>query len=207
LIGEVSVLLNRVEFALMNNPVRAVVQRRFEAARLLRMGGPIPGGAALEIGCGCGVGAALILEVFGAAAVDAFDLDPRMVALAGARLRRRGSQVRLWVGDGNAIPIADATYDAVFDFGILHHIPEWRTALSEVARVLKPRGRFYCEEVLGSFIRHPVTRRLLKHPQVDRFDAVQFQAALAEIGLVPAAPESLWGAFDGSSPPNRPLVN
>ena len=44
-------LLNRVEYALMNNPLRAAIQRRFEARRLLRMGGPVPGGAALELGC------------------------------------------------------------------------------------------------------------------------------------------------------------
>ena len=65
----------------MNNPLRALIQRRFEAARLLRMGGPMEGGSALEIGCGRGVGVQLILDLFGADAVDAFDLDPRMVAL------------------------------------------------------------------------------------------------------------------------------
>jgi hypothetical protein len=61
-------LLNRVEYALMNNPLRAALQRHFEAARLLRMGGPMQGGTALEIGCGRGVGAELILDVFGAVA-------------------------------------------------------------------------------------------------------------------------------------------
>ncbi len=44
-------LLNRVEKALMNNPLRASVQRRFEARRLLRMGGRMPGPRALEMGC------------------------------------------------------------------------------------------------------------------------------------------------------------
>ena len=47
-----------------------------------------------------------------------------------------------------AIHAADDTYDAVFDFGIIHHIPRWREALDEVARVLKPGGRFFFEEVL-----------------------------------------------------------
>ena len=36
----------------------------------------------------------------------------------------------------------------MFDFGIIHHVPQWRRALAEVARVLKPGGRFYAEEVL-----------------------------------------------------------
>ena len=177
--------LNRLEFALMNNPLRAAVQRYLEVPRLLQMGGPMAGGRALEIGCGRGVGTELILDVFKADQVDAFDLDPRMVALARRRLRPRSSRARVWVGDATAIPVHDATYDAVFDFGIIHHIPQWRGALREVARVLKAGGRFYAEEVLARFINHPVMVRLLDHPRADRFDAATFHAGLSEAGLVP----------------------
>jgi ubiquinone/menaquinone biosynthesis C-methylase UbiE len=179
----------------MNNPVRAAIQRRFEAARLLRMGGPLPGGAALEIGCGRGVGAELVLDLFGADSVDAFDLDPRMVALARERLRSRTSRARFWVGDATSIPAPDSIYDAVFDFGIIHHLPRWRPALSEVRRVLKPGGRFYAEEVLGRFIRQPIARRLLEHPQSDRFDREVFCAALTESGLEPLSSEEMWRSF------------
>jgi len=35
--------LNRIEYAMMNNPVRACLQRNFEARRLLRMGGAMNG--------------------------------------------------------------------------------------------------------------------------------------------------------------------
>lgn len=188
-------LLNRAEFALMNNPVRAAIQRHFEAPRLLRMGGALGGGRALEVGCGRGVGTELILARFGANSVDAFDLDPRMVARARARLARHGSRVRLWVGDASAISAPNASYDAVFDFGILHHVPDWRRGLAEVERVLAPGGRFYAEEVMERFITHPVTRRVLEHPQRDRFDAAGFAQALREAGLEPTASDELWGAF------------
>jgi ubiquinone/menaquinone biosynthesis C-methylase UbiE len=188
-------LLNRVEYALMNNPVRSAIQRHFEARRLLRMGGPMRGGRALEVGCGRGVGTELILEVFGADSVDAFDLDPRMVALARKRLAARGSRIRLWVGDASAISAPDAAYDAVFDFGIIHHIPEWRRALAEVHRVLKPGGQFYAEEVLRRFIGHPLTRRLLAHPQSDRFDSGDFARALSASGLETFSTQELWGSF------------
>ena len=188
-------LLNRVEYALMNNPIRAAIQRHFEAPRLLRMGGPVRGGRALEIGCGQGVGTEIILDVFGADSVDAFDLDPDMVALARTRLRACGSRVRHWVGDASAIAAPDGYYDAVFDFGIIHHVPDWRAVLAEVRRVLKPGGRFYAEEVLAPFILHPVTRRLLEHPLMDRFQTPEFVDALRAAGLVPGAPEELWHSF------------
>jgi ubiquinone/menaquinone biosynthesis C-methylase UbiE len=187
--------LNRLEFALMNNPMRAAIQRYVEAPQLLQMGGVMAGGRALELGCGRGVGAELILDVFKAERVDAFDLDPRMVALARKRLVSRGSKAHLWVGDATAIPVASGTYDAVFDFGIIHHISQWRQALREVTRVLKPGGRFYAEEVLARFINHPIMMRLLDHPRADRFDALSFRAGLTEAGLLQHKSRQFVGAI------------
>jgi ubiquinone/menaquinone biosynthesis C-methylase UbiE len=137
----------------------------------------------LEIGCGRGVGTELLLDVFGAARVDAFDLDPDMVAPATQRLAPHGDRVRLWVGDATAIDAPDAHYGAVFDFGIIHHVPTWRDAIGEVRRVLRPGGRFFAEEMLADFIYHPVWRRLLEHPMHDRFDATIFREALEAEGL------------------------
>lgn len=188
-------LLNRVEFALMNNPVRVAIQRHFEAERLLAMGGAVPGAAALEVGCGRGVGVELVLDRFGAARVDAFDLDPKMVSLARERLARRGERVRLWVGDATRIPAPDASYDAVFDFGIVHHVPDWRAALREIHRVLKPGGRFFAEEVFERFLSHPLWRRLLEHPHEDRFDMAHFRAGLEAAGFTVCSTRSLGSGF------------
>lgn len=156
-------LLNAVEKVLMNNPVRGMLQRHVEARWLRQMGGPAPG-KVLEVGCGRGLGTEIILKDFNAERVDAFDLDPQMVELARQRLKHLGDRVRLWVGDVTRVEAPDMSYDAVFDFGIIHHVPNWSDAFREVHRVLKPGGRFYLEEVLRGFILNPVVRRLLEHP-------------------------------------------
>jgi ubiquinone/menaquinone biosynthesis C-methylase UbiE len=189
-------ILNRNEFVLMNNPIRAFLQRGFEANRLLRLGGRLSGGTALEVGCGPGFGTRLILDVFGAQRVDAFDLDSRMVALTRARLGRGAKRrVRLWVGDATAIPVAGESYDAVFDFGIIHHVPDWRGAVNELYRVLKPGGRLYMEEVLSPLIDSRVARWLFEHPRSDRFDAVQLHEAIRRAGFRIDGEQQLWGAF------------
>jgi ubiquinone/menaquinone biosynthesis C-methylase UbiE len=186
-------LLNAVEKALMNNPVRAAIQRGLEARQLLDMGGPVTGGFALEMGCGRGVGTELLFDRFGVARVDAFDLDPHMVALATQRLQARAA--RVFVGDAARIDAADATYDAVFDFAIIHHVPDWREAIGEAFRVLKPGGRFYAEEVLARFIHHPLWRRVLDHPMVDRFDGPELAAGLERAGFRVLARREWLGQF------------
>ncbi|MBX3129381.1 MAG: class I SAM-dependent methyltransferase [Polyangiaceae bacterium] len=188
-------LLNRFEKAMMNNPVRAGIQRHFEARTLTRLGGRAAGRRCLELGCGRGVGTEIILDHFGAASVDAFDLDPHMVALARRRLASRGTRVRVWQGSATDIAADSGSYGAVFDFGIVHHIPDWRRALAEAHRVLEPGGRLYLEEVLAKFILHPVWRRLLEHPLHDRFSGPQLTRALEDAGFVIRGSEELVGWF------------
>lgn len=176
-------IMNRAEMLLMNNPVRAAVQRHYEARLLERLGGRLDGGRALEVGCGRGVGAEIALDRFGADRVDAFDLDPKMVELARQRLRRYGDRVRLTVGDVTAINAPEGAYDAVFDFGIVHHVPDWRAAMAEVARVLVPHGRFYFEEVTRHALERWSYRTFLEHPRENRFSADELVAELERHGL------------------------
>ena len=185
-------ILSRLELWRMNNPIRAAMQRHIEARIFLRMGGPLRGARVLEIGCGRGVGAEVVLDVFGAAAVDAFDLDPRMVNRAQGRLRSRGPRVRLWVGDAAAIGAPEAAYDAVFDFGMIHHVPKWRTVLAEVHRVLRPGGLLYAEEPLAGVLNHPLTHRLFTHPLEDRFDLAAFRSALWATGFIRTREQHFW---------------
>lgn len=197
--------LNLLEKALMNNPLRAALHRHFEARRLRRMGGKVNGAEVLEIGCGRGFGARLLFEEFGAGIVHAFDLDLRMVRLAHGYHIRRAPRPLFWVADAVHIPVSDARYDAVFDFGALHHVVPWRDALQEAYRVLKPGGRLFVEEILDKYIVHPLFRRLLHHPQQDRFNRRQFTEALEQIGFDVIATEEklqLYAWFVADKPPD-----
>ncbi len=176
--------LNSVEKALMNNPVREIVQRRVEAPLLARLGGRVEGGRALEVGCGRGVGTEIVLDVFGASHVDAVDLDPDQVALARRRLGRRPrDRWDVTVGDVTAVDAPDDHYDAVFDFGIIHHVPVWTDALAEIRRVLKPGGRFFFEEVTSHALARWSARTFLDHPKENRFSGREFVAELERTGI------------------------
>ena len=177
--------LNAIEKALMNNPVRSGLQRWFEAPLLQRMGARVKGSRVLEIGCGRGVGTEILFDQFGVAKVEAFDLDPKMIEKARRRLSKYpADRVSLSVGDAAAIVSDDGAFDAVFDFGIIHHVPDWRTAVSEVARVLRPGGQFFFEEVTNQALNRWIYRTFLKHPKYDRFTADEFMVECERQGMI-----------------------
>ena len=179
----------------MHNPVRRWLQREYEMPLLISLGGPIDGLRVLEIGCGRGVGTELLVRG-GARQVCAFDLDPVFVTSARQRLAPYARRVQLAVADAVAIPAADATFDAVFDFAAFHHVPDWRTTVSEVRRVLKPGGRFFFEEVTRQALDRWVYRTFLIHPTVDRFSGDDFVAELSRHDIdVEATRSQCFGDF------------
>jgi len=187
--------MNFAEKTMMNNPLRTYLQKTYETDQFLSMGGLTKDEHILEVGCGRGVGVEIILNAFRAKQVDAFDLDPTMVKAAQKRLKKHAKKVNVQEGDVTNIQAPDNHYDSVFNFGIIHHVPDWRLAIKEVHRVLKPGGKFYAEEVFEKFIKHPLWRVLLKHPQHDRFNEQQFKLALEENGFTVKRSSQLFGHF------------
>jgi 2-polyprenyl-3-methyl-5-hydroxy-6-metoxy-1,4-benzoquinol methylase len=88
----------------------------------------------LEVGCGEGELAEQMTREL-AAKVIAVDQSERMVELACAR----GIDAR--VGDVQALPSADASFDVVVAAWMLYHVPDLDRGIAEVARVLQPTGR------------------------------------------------------------------
>ena len=170
--------LNTLEFIMMNNSVRAASQRRLETPFIIGRRGALAGKRVLEVGCGRGVGLVILLGL-GAAHVTGFDLDPEMVALARDRVAQYGDRVRVFAGDAEAtFGAPDASFDAVVDYGILHHVPNWQRALQEIARVLKSGGMFYFEDLLKGLISPWPARVLFDHPQATQYYGREFRAGV-----------------------------
>jgi ubiquinone/menaquinone biosynthesis C-methylase UbiE len=177
------VKLNWAERLVVNNPVRVMIQRLI-VKWIGRAVAPDPGARVLEVGCGRGAGAGLILEKFRPAALHALDLDQRMIRQAHDYLNpEQLRRICLYVGDVLRLPYRDAALDGVFGFGVLHHLPDWRGGLREIARVLKPGGFYFLEEFYPQFYQNFLARRIFLHPEHDRFYSRDLRQGLEECGL------------------------
>ena len=107
-------------------------------ARLL---GDVRGRRILELGCGAAA-AARWLRRHGAEVV-AMDLSAGMLRHARAAADRSGVRVPLVQADALALPFRDAAFDVVCTaFGAIPFVADSGAVMREVARVLRPGGRW-----------------------------------------------------------------
>lgn len=175
--------LNWAERWVVNNPIR-VFQQHIEIKWLLQMMPLKTGAIILEVGCGRGAGARLIHKAFKPSQLHILDLDIKMIQ--GAKTYLSGSTkdiMTMYVGDSIDLPFKSDGLDALFGFGFLHHVPNWRRALSEIARVLKSGGVYYMEELYPSLYQNVITKRILLHPEHDRFTSKELRTELDAAGL------------------------
>jgi ubiquinone/menaquinone biosynthesis C-methylase UbiE len=169
--------LSEREFKGMNNPGRRALQRLVEYPLFKRMGLSARDKDVLEVGCGSGYGAELLLNEK-PASYTGFDFMPEQIKLA----RKRLPQVDFSVGDAADMKdIADSSKDLLVVFGVLHHIPNWDAAVSECYRVLRPGGEMYIEEPDGALINWAERIWKLDHPI--RFRLKEFEAQLEKGGF------------------------
>ena len=175
--------LNWAERWVVNNPVR-VFQQRIQVRWMKRMFPLAPDALALEVGCGRGAGARLILDVFKTRRLLVSDLDVRMLEKADQYLSAgEKDRMDLHAGNVTSIPVKSDSLDAVFGFGVRHHAHDWRRAVNEIARVLKTGGAYYLEEIYPALYQNPITKRILLHPEKDRFHSEDLRGSLDQAGL------------------------
>ena len=175
--------LNWAERWVVNNPSR-VVQQTIEAKWFKKTMPLNPGASILEFGCGRGAGAKLIQKNFKPSLLLAQDLDLDMLQKATRYLTRiEREKISLSVANINEIPFKDESFDAVFGFGVLHHVPHWQKSLLEIARVLKAGGIYYIEELYPALYMNFITRHILLHPEENRFKSNDLKKTMQQAGL------------------------
>jgi SAM-dependent methyltransferase len=102
----------------------------------------------LDLGCGLG-GASRYLAADCGCRVSAIDLTPNFVEAARILTARCGLADRVEIRQANALalPFQDGTFDHVWSYAVTMNIADKEGLGREVARVLKPGGRFSCNEI------------------------------------------------------------
>lgn len=112
--------------------------RRIEARWVDR-----PPADVLEIGFGQGFNLGYLAPRHPGVRFQGIDLTPDHLALAQQRMAREGvPNTTLMLGDFHQLPQADASVDEVFAIEAFCYARDTPRALAEVARVLRPGGRF-----------------------------------------------------------------
>jgi ubiquinone/menaquinone biosynthesis C-methylase UbiE len=116
--------------------------------RLVEILEPRPGERVLEIGPGTGYYTFEMAGRLAGGQVDIFDIQQEMIDHVVREANRRGvTNVVPALGDAQALPYSDDSFDAVVLITVLGEIPDQDRALGEVTRVLKPGGRLIVGEM------------------------------------------------------------
>jgi len=98
----------------------------------------------------CGMGE--VLKLFGTKARFGVGVDVSIPMLEMARRAGSDRPEYLYVqGDATRLPLDDACVDTVLMLGGVHHVSDRRALFAEVARVLRPGGRFLFREPASDF--------------------------------------------------------
>lgn len=151
------------------------------------------GKAVLDLGCAGG----FMAEALAARGAHVCAIDPARDAIGAARRHAQAERldIRYDVGVGEALPYADAAFDAVVCVDVLEHVADLDRVLGEIARVLRPDGCFLFDTInrtpLARLVTITVAEDLLRllprgtHDPARYIKPRELREALQAAGLLP----------------------
>ena len=110
----------------------------------------------------------------------AVDVDPSILRLGRDRLtldpRCERDRSRFVAGEGMSLPFRDGSFDGIICMNALHHMDDYRAALAEMYRILRPGGRVVFSEPGSEHSKDPMSISATQ-----QFGAVEKDVVLAEI--------------------------
>jgi ubiquinone/menaquinone biosynthesis C-methylase UbiE len=117
----------------------------------------------LDAGCGTGMMVLRIAAQYPGCVLKGVDISPKMIKTAQRDVEKRGLAADFRVGSILDLPYPESRFDVVITNIMYHHLnlAEKQQAVFEIARVLKPGGRYVSAE-FGPRAKNSLQRRLAK---------------------------------------------
>ncbi len=129
--------------------------------RLLEILSPTSGERMLEVGPGTGYYSLPVASRLDGGSLAVFDIQQEMLDHVMRAAAERGpTNIEPTLGDAQALPYGDASFDGAYLVTVLGEIPDQQAALGELARVVRPGGRIVVGELFGD--PHMVALRTLQ---------------------------------------------
>ncbi|MGZ3423304.1 MAG: class I SAM-dependent methyltransferase [Polyangiales bacterium] len=160
-------LLFRLWSSFYDNPVPQRLYYRRIHRRILDRWQPHAGERVLDVGCGTGLFLNDLAARFERLDLTGLDLSEHMLEQARRSAREgRSPAPRFVQGSVFEMPFESGVFDVALNTISCHFYLDQVSAFREIARVLKPRGRFFCAAItLGPFAKSaPMGNVAVYHP-------------------------------------------
>jgi SAM-dependent methyltransferase len=135
----------------------------------------------LEVGAGIGTDARQLIRA--GALYTGINVDRGSAEATARALRAFGLPGVSLQRDATSLDFPDGSFDVVYSFGVLQHIPQVERAVAEIARVLRPGGELLVMLYNRSSINYALEIRLLRKLGVRLLSIPGMIGLLAWLGL------------------------
>ncbi|MDO8519074.1 MAG: class I SAM-dependent methyltransferase [Deltaproteobacteria bacterium] len=148
----------------------------------------IPRGArVLEVGCGSGKMSLHLAARLHCKTYTGVDISPQMIAQAEAGTHSN-THLIFQVADAQKLPFESHSFDAVIVMDLLHHLKNWKKAVSEIHRVLKDKGKFLLRDYSIETFALPglghILQNFLDHPYEAMYNQVELLSFIRKNGFI-----------------------